>query len=461
MRAMFDNVLEAIGNTPLVRLNSVARHVPSDIYVKLEFLNPGGSVKDRPALQIIEDAEKEGLLRPGGTIVEATSGNTGMGLAMAAAVKGYHCVFVMPDKMSEEKIKALRAFGARVVITPTDVAPEDPRSYYSVARRITEETPGAFLANQYHNPSNPRAHVLSTGPEIAEQTGGELDALVIAMGTGGTISGLGRYFKEHYPHVKIVGVDPVGSVYYDYFHTGKLTTAHSYKVEGFGEDFLPSTMDFSVVDDVVRVTDKECFLWTRRVVREEGIFCGGSSGGVICAAVKWAERYDRKMRIVCILPDSAARYLSKIFDDNWMRENGYLEPEFGPARVRDLLGKRRRELVTAAPQDPVREVVRKMRRHGISQLPVVEEGDRVVGLVSESDIVVALTEGHVDADTPVHELVDYDFSLVEPDNSLGVVAQLLAQGKVVLVQDDGRLAGIITKIDLIDFMTRQSTRGRR
>lgn len=284
MKGAYQNILQAIGRTPIVRLNKVATHVLAQVFAKLEFMNPAGSVKDRPALQIVEDAEEQGLLKSGGTIVEATSGNTGMGLAMAAAIKGYKTIFVMPDKMSDEKIKALRAFGSRVVITPTDVEPEDPRSYYNVARRLVQETPGAFLANQYHNPSNPKAHVLSTGPEIWEQTGGEVDAVVIAMGTGGTISGIGRYLKEQKPSIRVIGIDPIGSIFYDYFRTGRMTTAHSYKVEGFGEDFIPGTMDFSVVDDVVRVSDKECFQWTRRVVREEGIYCGGSSGGAICGA---------------------------------------------------------------------------------------------------------------------------------------------------------------------------------
>jgi cystathionine beta-synthase len=266
-----------------------------------------------------------------------------MGLALAAAIKGYKCVFVMPDKMSNEKILALRAFGARVVVTPTSVEPEDPRSYYCVARKIVEETPGAVLANQYHNPSNPKAHVLTTGPEIWEQTGGELDAIVICMGTGGTISGIGKYLKSKKPEIKVVGVDPMGSIYYDYFRIGKMTPAYSYLVEGFGEDFLPSTMDFSVVDDIVRVTDKESFLWTRKLVREEALFAGGSAGSAVCGAIKWASRQSEKMNVLVILPDGAARYLSKIFDDSWMKENGFLDPSAG-GTIAEMIAKRKRNV---------------------------------------------------------------------------------------------------------------------
>src|SRR5262249_2719468 len=270
MKGALPNILEAVGRTPIVKLQKVASHVAAEIYVKCEYLNPAGSMKDRGAMNIIADAERRGLLRPGGTIVEATSGNTGMGLAMVAAVRGYHCIFVMPDKMSQEKIASLRAFGAKVVICPTAVEPEDPRSYYSVSRRIVEETPGAFYANQYHNPANPEAHYRSTAPELWEQTGGEFDVFAAGMGTGGTISGCARYFKERKPGLKILGVDPIGSLYYEYVKTGRLTKPFSYYVEGIGEDFLPSTMNLKIIDEIVRVDDKECFLMTRRLTREEG-----------------------------------------------------------------------------------------------------------------------------------------------------------------------------------------------
>lgn len=456
MKGSYNNILDAIGNTPIVRLNTLAAHTKSNVFAKCEYLNPGGSVKDRPALQIIEDYEADGTLQPGGTIVEATSGNTGMGLAMAAAIKGYNCIFVMPDKMSNEKILSLRAFGARVVVCPTNVMPEDPRSYYKTAHRLVAETPLAVLANQYHNPSNPKAHVLKTGPELWEQTGGEIDAMVICMGTGGTISGIGKYLKAKKPDIKIVGVDPVGSIFYDYFKTGKMVPAHSYKVEGFGEDFLPGTMDFSVVDDVVRVTDKECFLWTRRLVREEGIYAGGSSGAAVCGAVKWAERQLDTLNVVTLLPDGASKYLSKIFDDAWMKENGYLEPEYG-GTVADVMGGKR-DVYSVAPNETISATVARMKSHEVSQLPVLEAG-RVLGIVSEKDLLDALVYGKFAGDTPVGEVASTDFALLEPTNSAALLSELFAQGRTVLVQDKANLVGVLTKIDLIDFIARRMRAG--
>ncbi len=332
-----NNILETIGNTPLVRLQSIARGLPGTIVVKVEFFNPGGSVKDRIGWRMIEDAEQSGKLKPGGTIVEATSGNTGLGLAIAAAIKGYRTIFVMPDKMSQEKIQVLRAFGARVVVTPTAVEPDDPRSYYSVADRLVEETPNAILANQYHNPVNPLAHFEGTGPEIWEQTAGRITHLVAGMGTGGTISGVGRYLKKKNPDIQIIGVDPIGSILYELHRSGKMVKAESYKVEGIGEDFLPSTTDLDVIDTIVQVSDRESFLMTRRLVREEGIFAGGSCGSAVIGALKYVQDHplgpDDVM--VIMLPDSGARYVSKVFNDNWMRENGFLAQSWTQVRAGD------------------------------------------------------------------------------------------------------------------------------
>lgn len=450
-----ENVLELIGNTPLVRCHSIAKHVKANIYLKLEYMNPGASVKDRPALQMIQDAIASGHLKPGGTIVEATSGNTGMGLALAAANMGYKCIFVMPDKMSSEKILSLRAVGAKVVVCPTAVEPDDPRSYYQVAERLSIETPNAFLANQYHNPSNPRAHVNSTGPELWEQTDGEIDAFVSSMGTGGTITGVGRYLKSVKPEVKIIGIDPIGSIYYDYFKTGKMTEAHTYKVEGFGEDFLPSTMDFDVVDEVVRVSDRECFQYTRRLVREEGILAGGSSGGALCGAIKYAERIDKPINMVVIMCDSFSRYMSKIFDDEWMRENGFMDTDLGHGTVADMMvavGATKRKVIATRLGQKVQDVIEMMKLHGISQLPVMD-GERVVGVVAENDVLNhLLAKGH--GNDPIDLLAEANFAIVEPLYSVNIVGQFFKQNKTVFVVDSGKLLSILTKIDFIDYVSR-------
>ncbi|MBI4052310.1 MAG: cysteine synthase family protein, partial [Elusimicrobia bacterium] len=310
----FENILEAVGNTPLIRLNRINRGLKPQIYIKAEFLNPGGSVKDRIALTMIEEAEKKGLLKPGGTIIEGTSGNTGIGLALVAALKGYKIVFTITDKQSREKINFLKALGAEVIVCPTAVAPEDPRSYYSVAKALAKEIPNAFYPNQYDNPKNPEAHYKTTGPEIWKDSEGKITHFVAGMGTGGTLSGVGRYLKERNPKVKIVGVDPEGSLYYDFFHHKKTVQAHTYKVEGIGEDFFPTTMDFRVVDDVIRVTDRDSFLMTRRLARMEGIFSGGSAGSAVWAGLKMAEKLTEKDFLVILIPDTGMRYLSKIYN---------------------------------------------------------------------------------------------------------------------------------------------------
>ena len=318
------DILKTIGWTPLVRLNKITRDIKPNIFAKLEFLNPAGSVKDRMALFIIEDAERKGFLKPGGTIVENSSGNTGAALAMIAAVKGYKCIITMPDKMSDEKKNLMTAFGAEVVVTPTDVPPDSPESYYSVAKKIARETPNSYYPDQYNNPRNIDSHYYTTGPEIWKQTHGEIDCFVAGIGTGGTMSGAGKYLKEQNPEIKIIAVDPEGSVFYDYFKTGKLIKPHVYKVEGIGEDYLVKAIDFNLIDDIIQVHDKESFLMARRLAREEGIFAGGSSGSAVWAAMKIAGEIKENKNIVVILPDSGSRYLSKLYNDDWMKANGFL-----------------------------------------------------------------------------------------------------------------------------------------
>ncbi len=461
---ILDNVLGAMGWTPLIRLNSVTEHIDAELVAKVEFFNPGGSVKDRIGLSIIEDAERSGRLKPGGTIVEGTSGNTGVGLAIVAALRGYKTVFVMPDKMSNEKIQLLRAFGARVVITPTAVEPDDPRSYYSVSQRIVDETPNSILANQYHNPVNPEVHYQTTGPEIWSQTDGKVDVFVAGLGTGGTISGVGKYLKEQNPAVKIIGVDPIGSLYYEYFQTGELGAAYSYRVEGIGEDFLPSTMDFSVVDDVVQVTDQECFLMTRRLVREEGLFIGGSCGAAVAGALKYIEKQNLgpDQRIVVLLPDSGSRYLSKIFNDDWMKENGYFRQDWGPATLGDVIeAAGEREVITVSPDDQMSAVITLMKDRGISQTPVQQDG-KFLGLVREVDLLLHMFEAHDGhthtADETIAASIQTDYLSALPSTPLQtVMGEMTGENEnAVLVFDkhgaDSKLIGLLTKIDILDYM---------
>jgi cystathionine beta-synthase len=456
-----ENILGTIGHTPLVRLNRVGRGLACILAAKVEFFNPGGSVKDRIALNIVEAAERKGRLKPGGTVVEATSGNTGVGLAIVCAIKGYKSVFVMPDKMSGEKIRLLRAFGSKVVITPTSVPPDDPRSYYKVADRIVAETPNAILSNQYHNPENPRSHYQTTGPEIWEQTAGQVTDVIIGMGTGGTITGVGRYLKEKNPKINIVGVDPVGSILYEVHKLGRVPTdphPKTYKTEGIGEDFLPTTLDMSVVDEVLQVGDKETMLTTRRLVREEGIFCGGSSGTAVAGALRYCRNLGPDRLVVVILPDSGSRYLSKIFDDDWMRENGFLESAWAGATAADVMAtKSMRDLVTSRPDERVGAVIHMLKQHDISQMPVLTADGQFLGLVNEVDLLnhMVLGTGR-GADSPVAELVRSDVATLGPDAPLEAVMTVFVNRQVAVVMDDGRLTGILTKIDILDYLASHS-----
>jgi cystathionine beta-synthase len=457
-KRVFDSILGAIGNTPLVKLGRIARDLPVPLYAKLEFMNPGGSVKDRVGANIIEQAEKRGELKKGGTIVEATSGNTGVGLAIAAALKGYKTIFVMPDKMSNEKILLLRAYGAKVVITPTAVAPDDPRSYYEVAKKFARETPHAILANQYHNPDNPLTHEMTTGPELWEQTEGRVTDIIIGMGTGGTISGVGRYLKSRNPDIKIVGVDIEGSILTEIWQSGgKIPEGaypKTYKVEGIGEDFLPSATDLSVVDWIERAGDRESFLWARQLVRQEGIFAGGSSGSALAGAVKYCRKLSGDRLPVVIFPDSGSRYLSKFYDDKWMREFGFLTTEFGETSLGDLLrAKQDKALHVAFLGDSIRKVVTVMHQNGISQVPVVGSSGELVGMLEEVDLLNHMLEKHDHShEETIDALVQNAGAVFPPDTSIEATMPSLTAGYALLVVENSRPVGILTKIDVLDYV---------
>lgn len=458
---VYDNILQTIGNTPLVRLGRIGRNLPCPLYAKIEFFNPGGSVKDRIALNIIEEAERSGRLKPGGTVVESTSGNTGVGLAIACAIKGYKTIFVMPDKMSQEKIQLLRAFGAKVVITPTAVQPEDLRSYYNVAKRLVAETPNAVLANQYYNPENPRSHYQTTGPEIWEQTLGKVTDVVIGMGTGGTISGAGRFLKEKNPAIRMIGVDPTGSILLETWQRGHVpedVEATTYKVEGIGEDFHPGTLDLSVIDEVIRVADKESFLWTRRMVKEEGIFCGGSSGSAVAAAMRYARHLSPDHLVVVLLPDTGGRYLSKVFDDKWMRENGFLEAAWSDVTLHEIIAKKPfRELITAQLDDRLTDVIALMKEHDISQVPALNPNGSMAGLVTEVDLLKhMLDRGASQAgDETIRDIVQPAEAVYPEDALLEEVLPVVVDGYVVLVTDGKHPTGILTKIDVLDYIAQE------
>jgi cystathionine beta-synthase len=456
-----ESILDAVGNTPLVRLRKVAAGVAPTLLAKVESINPGGSIKDRITLLMIEDAERRGVLRPGGTIVEPTSGNTGHGLAMAAAIKGYRCVFVMPDKMSAEKVNLLKAYGAEVVICPTAVAKDSPQSYYSVADRLTRDIPGAFQPNQYANPHNPEAHYNTTGPEIWRQTDGRIDVLVAGMGTGGTISGAGRYLKEQKPTLQVVGADPEGSIY-------SSENIHPYVVEGVGEDFYPETMDLSVIDRIVQVTDRQSFVAARRLAREEGILVGGSSGLALQAALVVAADYDEDAVIVVVLPDTGRNYLSKFFNDEWMRQNGYID-RIMPARIREVLHTTAAaaghdhapgdlpELVTVEIGTTVGEAIELMQRYGISQLPVRQgasaEGIDIVGSLQERTLLDRIYRDPGVVSEPVAAAMDPPFRSMASEAPVEEAFKALLGGEPAVVVVDGvKAIGVVTRADLLEFV---------
>lgn len=448
------SVLDVIGNTPIIKLQKVAAHVESEIYVKLEYMNPGGSIKERIAKYMVEQAIKRGELKPGGTIIEGTSGNTGVGLAMFAAVHGYKCIFVLPDKQSIEKINNLRAFGAKVIVTPTNVEPDDPRSYYSVAKRLADNTPNSFYANQYYNLDNQMAHYHSTGPEIYEQTNGEFDVFMCGVGTGGTISGTGKYLKEKIPNVKIVGVDIEGSILLPYFKTGKVVEAKSYVLEGIGEDIFPDNVDFSVMDDMVLIHDKESFIMTRQLLTKEGIYTGGSAGAAVVGAIRYAEQLKEPKKILVILCDSGNRYTGKIFNDEWMRNNGYWDNTLNVTiqEVMDATGKANSQIISMTDEHTVSDAVKLLKQNNISQIPIYSKGN-LLGVVNEKNVLRNLFEGKISLGDNVSIAVDSNFEVVNANDFLDKVANNLLQRKTVLVEKNDNIIEILTDIDILNFMS--------
>ncbi|MFQ5430451.1 MAG: cystathionine beta-synthase [Phycisphaerae bacterium] len=444
-----DSVLDVVGRTPLVRLRRVTAGLRCTVAAKVEYINPGGSVKDRPALRMIEQAEKAGKLKPGGTIIEPTSGNTGAALAMAAAIKGYRCILVMPDKMAPEKFALLRAYGAETVTVPT-VAANDPESYYSVANRLTAEITGAFQPNQFQNPENPTAHYHSTGPEIWEQTDGKINYFVAGIGTGGTISGTARFLKEKNPDVKIIGADPEGSIY------AQGSMPKSYQVEGIGEDFLPPTADLKIVDQVVSVTDKDSFLMARRLSREEGLLVGGSSGTAVCAALRIAANLDDDKLVVVLLPDGGRGYLSKVFNDDWMQSHGYIPAPGHGTTLGHVLDSKGGvpALLTVQRGDSVRKAIDLMRENDISQVPVADDDGHIIGSMQEVTALKLVFE-HMDIDaTPVEKVMASPYPKMDRSTEIEHAFKALSLGApAIIVRDNGKPVGLLAKSDFIAYLS--------
>ena len=467
MRSDYPTLLDLVGGTPLVRLQRIARGVEPLLLAKLEYLNPGGSVKDRIGLPMIERAEREGKLAPGGTIVEPTCGNTGVGLAIAAALKGYSCIFVMPDKMSQEKISLLRAYGGEVVICPTNVPPESPESYYSVSDRLAEEIPGAYKPDQYSNPANPDAHYETTGPELWEQTGGQIDALVLSVGTGGTISGVARYLKEQKPDLLVVAADPQGSIY-------SSEKVQPYLVEGIGEDFWPETYDPSVVDEYVTVSDRDSFLTARRLAREEGLLVGGSSGTAVWAMLRIAPRFGPDATLVTLFPDGGRAYLSKVYDDNWLMEHGIVERRAPAPTIEEVLAFKRDgdlhdvpQLVFVEAHEKLGAAIDLMQRYGISQIPVVrhEPADSladVIGSIRERGLLDRIFRNQDAINEDVAAAMEPPLPAVEIDESVDTVFADLSGGTpAVVVSSSGRPVGVLTRADLLEYLAHHRTRDGR
>ena len=448
MSPIFDSILDAIGNTPMVRFRKVGKSTGCEILAKCEFFNAGGSVKDRIGKRMLEEAQKSGRIKPGDTLIEPTSGNTGIGLALAAAVHGYRMIITMPMKMSREKQVVLEALGAEIIRTPTEAAWDSPESHIGVANQLQKILPNAHILDQYGNPDNPLAHYEGTAVEILEQTEGRLDAIVLTAGTGGTISGIARRLKEELPDVKVIGVDPVGSILAGPGPIG------SYKVEGIGYDFIPDVLDRELVDEWMKSEDRESFLMARRLIRQEGLLCGGSCGSAAWAAVEYARKVGPGKRIVTLLPDSVRNYMTKFLDDLWMRENGFTESNWGTQSVGDLLrGLPPRNLVTANTAQTIADAVLAMKEAGISQLPVLEDG-RVVGILTESDVLARLVEDSANLSSAVAEVMFREVRTLHEGEDARVLPELFEAGYAALIVDDeSKLKGILTKMDLVDSLT--------